>query len=380
MTAMRRRLNRTRRGFTLAEMLVSIVVMSLVTASAVSFYRFQVRAIKSGSGRLESVQNLRYVENIIDRELRLAGGVSGQPLIVMAHPLAVVFNVNLVTRAAGDRSAVYYNPNADSLTTEALDSTRARALPLVAKIYPTQNYADASGNHSGAETIAYFLLADPSSGRNDIYTLFRRVNDRDSTVVARNIQVPTDTAYFFRYWRTDATGTLSQVPNASLPIYWDNAGHLADSLRVVDMRINTWYHDASANTDIIRGVQASTKLLNAGLLRQVTCGAAPLPATNVSATLVYDVNGAPSLVHLTWDASLEETGGEKDVALYMIQRRATGSTGDWATLANLPANASASYAYDDRALASGSWTWSIVAQDCSPSNSVPTLSGSVTIP
>jgi prepilin-type N-terminal cleavage/methylation domain-containing protein len=375
----RRSRRRARRGFTLVEMIVSIMVMSVVTAAAITFYRFQVRAIRSGTGRLESVQNLRYVENIIDRELRLAGGVSGQPLIVMAHPMAVVFNVNLVTRAAGDRSAVYYNPNADSLGTEALDSSRARQLPLVGKVYPTQNYSDASGNRSGAETIAYFLRPDPGSGRNDIYTLFRRVNDRDSTVVARDLQVPADTAYFFRYWRTDATGTLSLVPNASLPIYWDNAGHVADSLRVVDLRINTWYHDASS-ANIIRGVQASTKLLNAGLLQQNTCGSAPLPATNVTAALTLDASGTPAYVHLAWNASLEETGGEKDVALYMIQRRATGSTGDWATLANLPANASATYTYDDRALASGSWSWAIVAQDCSPSNSALALSGSVTIP
>lgn len=370
----------TRRGFTLVEMLISVVVMTIVTAAAASFYQFQGRALKSASGRLESVQNLRYVENIIDRELRLAGGVPGQPLIVMAHPLAVVFNVNLVTRVAGDRSAVYYNPNADSLATESFDSSRALPLPVAGRVYPTQNYNDASGNRSGAETIAYYLLPDPSSGRNDIYTLFRRVNDRDSTVVARDIQVPTDTAYFFRYWRTDATGTLSQIPNASLPIYWDNAAHITDSLRVVDMRINTWYHDPHANKDIIRGVQTSTKLLNAGLLTQATCGSAPLPASSVVATLQLDSTGTPAAVHVTWNASPEETGGEKDVALYMIQRRASSSTGDWTTLANLPANASATYSYDDRALSSGSWTWAIVAQDCSPSNSAQALSASVTIP
>lgn len=368
------------RGFTLPEVLLSLTIMMVVMASAVTFFRFQVRAIESGTGRLESVQNLRYVQNIIDRELRLAGGIQGQPLVVMAHPMAVVFNVNLVTRTAGDKGAVYYNPDADSLATEGFDPARARPLPLVAKSYPAQLYTDDGGNRSPAETIAYFLRADSSTGRNDIYTLFRRVNDRDSTIVARNIQVTSDSAFFFRYWRTDAAGTLSAVPNASLPLYWDDASHVADSLRVVDLRINSWYRDTRANKDVVRTIVSSTKLLNAGLLQQSTCGSAPLPARNVSAALQYDAFGAPTFVHVTWDASPEEANGERDVALYMIRRRPVGSTGPWSTLANQPANGVASYAFDDHGLVTGTWNWAIVAQDCSPANAAPALSASVVIP
>lgn len=371
---------RDRSAFTLAEVMLSLTILLVVMAAAVSFFRLQVRAIESGTGRLESVQNLRFVQNIIDRELRLAGGIVGQPLIVMAHPMAVVFNVNLVTRLAGDRGAVYYNPDADSLATEAFDAASARLLPLVARVYPAQTYTDDAGNRSTAETIAYFLRADASAGRTDIYTLFRRVNDRDSTMIARNIQVPADSVYFFSYWRTDAAGTLAQVPLASLPIYWDAANRAADSLRVVDMRINAWYRDTRANKDVIRSIATSTKLLNAGLLQQTTCGTTPLPARNATATLMVDAFGAPTHVQITWDASLEEAGGERDVALYMIRRRQTGSTGPWATLTNMPANGSASYAWDDHDLVPGDWTWSIVSQDCSPANGAPALSAPVTIP
>jgi prepilin-type N-terminal cleavage/methylation domain-containing protein len=371
---------RSRRGFTLAEVLLALTIMLMVMAAAVKFFRFQVRAIEGGTGRLEAVQNLRYVQNVIDRELRLAGGISGQPLLVMAHPMAVTFNVNLVSRVADDKGAVYFNPDADSLGTEGFELARARALPIVSKVYPGQDYLDETGNRTTAETISYFLRADAASGRNDIYSLFRRINDRDSTVVARNIQVPTDTVYFFRYWRTDATGTLSAIPNASLPIYWDAANRAADSVRVVDMRINSWYRDTRMNKDVIRSIETSTKLLNAGLLQQTVCGTAPLPARNVVATLVLDGSGNPTHVSITWDNSLEEANGERDVALYMIQRRATGSTGAWTTLSNSPANNSASYSFDDRDLVSGSWTWSVVAQDCSPANSAPAMSASVTIP
>lgn len=371
---------RPRRGFTLPEVLISLTIMMVVMASAVSFFRLQVRAIQSGTGRLESVQNLRFIQDAIDRELRLAGGIPGQPLIVMAHPMAIVFNVNLVTRTPGDKGAVYYNPDADSLAADAFDPSRAEALPLVGKAYPAQLYTDDGGNRSTAETVAYFLRADSSTGRNDIYTLFRRVNDRDSTIVARNIQVTADSAFFFRYWRTDASGALSIVPAASLPLYWDDAGHVADSLRVVDLRINSWYRDTRANKDVVRTVVSSTKLLNAGLLQQSTCGSAPLPATAVGAALQTDGSGAPTLVHVTWAASLEEASGERDVALYMIQRRPAGSTGPWSTLTNQPANGAASYAFDDHDLVSGTWQWAIVAQDCSPANAAPALSPSVVIP
>ena len=131
--------------------------------------------------------------------------------------------------------------------------------------------------------------------------------------------------------------------------------------------------------DVVRTTSMSTKLLNAGLLGQSTCGSPPLPARNVAAALELDAGGAPSVVRVTWDASLEETAGEKDVSLYLVQRRPTAGL-VWETLSNLPANGSASYSADDRALASGSWTYAVVAQDCSPANSTPVLTFSIVIP
>jgi prepilin-type N-terminal cleavage/methylation domain-containing protein len=369
---------RRRHGFTLIEVLISMTLLLVIIVSVTTAYRSQIRAITKASGRFEAIQNLQFVQNAIDRELRLSGGVGGQPLIVMAHPMSLVFNVDLVTRRAGDASAVYYNPDADSLATEGFDPANARALPLVAKNYPAQIYRDGSGNASTSETIAYFLRRDMSASRDDIYTLYRRANARDSTVVARNIQVPGDSVYFFRYWRTNATGVLSEVPLNTLPQYWDGATRVADSIRVVDLRINSWFHDATTNADVIRGTSSSTKLLNAGLLNQSACGTAPLPARNID-THVDSLDGSPALVRITWDASLEETTAEKDVALYLVQKRPFGGA-VWETLSNVPANNSASYSYEDHALAQGSWEYAVVAQDCSPSNSGPLVSLTVVIP
>jgi hypothetical protein len=204
------------------------------------------------------------------------------------------------------------------------------------------------------------------------------VNALDSTVVARNIQVPADSVYFFRYWRTNATGTLSQLALNTLPHYWDGATRVTDSIRVVDLRLNTWFRDATSNSDILRGTTSSTKLLNAGLLNQSACGTAPLPARNILAE-IQNVNGSPASVRITWDASLEETTAERDVALYLVQKRPLAGT-VWETLTNVPANNSASYTWDDGALAQGSWEYAIVAQDCSPSNSGPVVSLTIVIP
>ncbi|MBA4070227.1 MAG: hypothetical protein C0497_00055 [Gemmatimonas sp.] len=369
---------RRRAGVTLIELLLSMVIMLVVMGAAVSFFRVQARAAETGAGRLEALQSLRAVQSGIDRELRLAGGLTGQPLIVYASATAIAFNVDLVTRTAGDRSAVYFNPDADSLAAGAWDPVRARILPGSTRSYPATLYVDEGGNRSTAETVAYFLRPEASAARSDAYTLFRRVNDRDSTIIARNLIVPSDSA-FFRYWRTDASGALTAVPSASLPLYWDNAAGITDSLRVVDLRISTWYRDGRANRDVIRTMTSSVKLLNAGLLRQTTCGAAPLPARSPTATLVTDAGGAPVAVHVEWTNSLEEGAGERDVTLYFIQRRpSTG--GDWVILANQPATGASGYAFDDQPPVSGTWQYAVVAQDCSPSNSTPAVAASVVVP
>jgi len=369
---------RRRAGVTLIELMLSMVVMLVVMGAAVSFFRVQARAAETGAGRLESLQSLRSVQSEIDRELRLAGGITGQPVIVYAGPMAIAFNVDLVTRTAGDHSAVYYNPDADSLATSGWAPARALVLPGSARSYPTTTYLDDGGNPSTAETITYFLVRDASATRTDAYTLFRRVNDRDSTVVARNMIVPADSS-FFSYWRTDAAGTLSTVATANLPLYWDNAAGVTDSLRVVDLRISTWFHDGRANNDVIRTITSSVKLLNAGLLRQETCGAEPLPGRDATATLITDAGGAPVSVRVGWTNSLEESGGERDVTLYIIQRRPS-SGGAWTILSNQPATGASSYTFDDQPPVSGSWQYAVVAQDCSPANSVPALSPTVVVP
>ena len=86
-----------RAGFTLIEMMMAILLTMLVFAITIPFFRMQTKALDGGAGRLDALQNARYAQSAIDRELRLAGGAPGQPIIVQAAPFAVTFNVDLVT-------------------------------------------------------------------------------------------------------------------------------------------------------------------------------------------------------------------------------------------------------------------------------------------
>jgi type II secretory pathway pseudopilin PulG len=385
-----------RAGFTLIEMMMAVLLTMMVFAITIPFFRSQTTALDGGAGRLDAAQNAHFAQSAIDRELRLAGGVTGQPIIVQAAPFSITFNVDLVTTQTNDPDATYYNPNADTLAVESWLPARAKALPTSAVTYPTAEYYDGNGFQSHAETISYFLYLDASSGRNDLYTLFRRVNDRDSTVVAHNMWIPTDTNYFFQYSRTDSSGNIINIPRASLPIYWNTTGDWADSIRFVQMRIAGLYRDVRKAKDITRTIYHSTRLLNAGMLKQATCGAAPLAPGTVTATQMDAGSSSNPLilpgpwttadtlplaeVQVVYLASPEEAGGAKDVASYVIQRTIHGTT-NWQVLGNLVANGSASYTWNDYTFQTGVWDYGVVAVDCTPLYSpVKVSTGSVTNP
>lgn len=365
-------------GFTLIEMMMAILLTMLVFAITIPFFRVQTIAVDVGAGRLDALQNARFAQNAIDRELRIAGGVTGQPIIVQAAPFAVTFNVDLVSRMANDANATYYNPSADSLSTDSWEPSRQKALPTASKVYPTSFYYDASGNQSTAETLSYFLYTDASSGRADIYTLFRRVNDRDSTVVTRNIWIPIDTAYFFHYYKSSNTGALTMIPAASLPIYWDATSRIQDSISVVEMRVAGLYRDVRRATDVTRTIYHRTALLNYGKLKAAICGDPPSAPTAVTAIQILDTLAAIQKIRVSWTASASESGGERDVGLYVVQRRLVSNT-DWEPLQNVVAQGLSSYSFDDYAFVSGTWIYGVFAQDCSPSNSAVTAAATAVI-
>ena len=100
-----------REGVTLIEMMIAIVLFVLVFGLAVPFFRYQARSVSASAGRLDALQNARYAQNAIDRDMRIAGIgiVDQQPLIVQADGFAVTFNADLATKDQNDPSSIYYD-------------------------------------------------------------------------------------------------------------------------------------------------------------------------------------------------------------------------------------------------------------------------------
>lgn len=377
---------RSRTGVTLIELLISMVLFVMVFGVAVPFFRFQSRAVSGSAGRQDALQNARFAQNAIDRDIRMAGAgvVSTQPTIVQADKFAVTFNADLTTADSMDPSAMYYDPSVDSNATISMTTLAKIQLPLSAKYYPDTNY-QAGAIPSRAETISYWVAPDSAPGRAGQYILYRRVNILPPRIVTRGLMIGANQS-FFTYFRPDSTGKLDSIRTSSLPLYHvapvhgsaADSGKLAwvDSIRVVRVLASGQYNDPDKGT-ITRSVQSSTKLINAGMVRAISCGDQPLPAVGATATPSPAVN--PTKVVISWNASLDQDNGEKDVERYMVFKRSVADS-DWGEPRASISASQPSYTIDDTDLLTGTWVWAVVAQDCSPQNSTLNTTNSITIP
>jgi type II secretory pathway component PulJ len=375
-----------REGVTLIEMMIAIVLFVLVFGLAVPFFRYQARSVSASAGRLDALQNARYAQNAIDRDMRISGiGIlSTQPMIVQADGFAVTFNADLETKDKNDPNSIYYDADIDSSGTDAMSNANKITLPLSAVLYPDSNYSS-NGIMSPAETVQYWLAKDSTATRTDQYILFRRVNALPPRVVAKGIIVPAGKT-FFQYLKPNAAGGLDSIKTAQLPLFHSAPVHgspadsgksaVTDSIRVIRMTVTGLYNDPDKGA-IMKTVQSSTKLLNAGMVRSTVCGDIPIAVTNAAAVPTGPV-GAPTKVTLTWVKSLDQDAGEKDVARYLVFKKLSTSA-DWGSpMADLAASQN-SYTLDDTTLPAGLWVYGIVAQDCSPANSAVTSTNTITI-
>jgi type II secretory pathway pseudopilin PulG len=385
---------RARRGFTLAETLLSMTLMLTLIGLSTQLFRKQSQAVSTQNGRLDAQSNSRYALSMLDRELRMAGAgvVDAQPLLVEAGPLAITFNANLVALDTGDIGAVYINPDADSAGVDALKTNEKITLPGTSIQYPDSTYMQASGITSNAETISYWLSHDSTSSRANEYILFRRVNARPARIVAKGIIYGGATDTVFQYMKSDTLGVLTPISPASLPLTHSAVVHgsqadagtaaLIDSIRQVNVQFTTVYHDARTNADTFRRLQLTIHLMNAGLIHHSTCGNQPISVTSPTAT-VFAANGGTipqTYVRLTWSPSSTDGGGERDVERYALYRRLTGATTFDQPFASVPGG-SPSYTFQDTDIISGqSWIYGVAAQDCTPSSSAVSVTTSVVIP
>jgi prepilin-type N-terminal cleavage/methylation domain-containing protein len=374
-------------GFTIIEVLVSMVILLVVVAVTVETFRRSSDLLAAQGGRMEAQQNARFAVTTLDRDLRVAGVgvVADQPLLVEAANTALVFNVDLISRVPGDVGSVYVDTSADSNATSVWKSVNKLLLPGLSAYYPQSTYVQSGGVPSGAETIAYYLSPDSTSSVSNEYILYRRVNATTPSVVARGIEYSAgDTV--FQYYKVDTTGKETAIPMTSLPLYHKATIHgsaadtgkyaLVDSINMVRVRLNAFYKDPKLGI-VKRPLISVVRIMNAGLNQQTSCGDPPLGVSVTDSTSL--AGAAIPFVTIMWAASPDDGGGEKDVQTYTIYRRQPGATFS-APFASVPAG-SATYSFTDNNVASGDqWVYGVAAQDCTPSSSPIGKTGTIVVP
>lgn len=366
-----------RGGFTLVEMVVAMALTLIVFAITLPFVRVQSRALADNAGRLDAEQVARYAQRVIDKELRVATADVGQPLIVYAGPMGIAFNANLIARDATDPSALELDTSADTTLSEAWRVGLASAIPLTSRSYPTTTYTDAIGAASRNETVMYFLRSDTVTTRNDIYVLYRRVNNRDSVVVVRGLHVPADSSFFTYY--TISSGALTPVSSAILPLYWDST--TAGNIRAVRVRSAGYFRNIETSEEVIRTINWTVMLTNR-LATGRDCGAAPAVPPHSSAadfSLTRVNNAYPLRVELDFDASTDDAGASADVTHYVIERRIAAGT--WTSIATVPATRASAYQWTDvRPTLVGTVEYGVRAVDCGGLSSTRATRSNVSLP
>jgi len=384
-----------RRGFTMIEILVAIVILGFVMGGAIRFFRAMNVSVSKTGDRMDTMQNLRYAVFTLDRELRNAGAgtVEPQPTLMYINSSEVVFNADIVSLTPNSPTAVNYNPDADPNASNEVSYAQRFTLPLTAISYPDTTYRTTGGQLSPAETVTYYFTPDSTTSRGDDYLLMRQVNASAPSVVARNLLAYPGHA-FLEWLRTDTLGNLIQVTAAGSSPYpalpWRHIapvhGSLADtvsngayidSIRAVRVYLSAT-NGRTGTDQIQRSLVYTIRIPNAGLTKQRSCGDQPIFNRTVTATFVG--TAAAPVVRLTWTPGVDESGGEKDIERYVIYRRtaAMGAFDD--ALQSVPAG-QASYTFDDASVLNDStYIYGVTALDCTPLESSVSLAAAIAIP
>ncbi|MEE8062398.1 MAG: prepilin-type N-terminal cleavage/methylation domain-containing protein, partial [Gemmatimonadales bacterium] len=91
-----------RRGMTLVEMLVALIIFTIILAGALGALRSQSRGFDRGSDDMSMLQNMRFAADLLDQEIRTAGTnlAADQPPVVYAGANAFAINADLTSNVA----------------------------------------------------------------------------------------------------------------------------------------------------------------------------------------------------------------------------------------------------------------------------------------
>src|SRR5262249_37793115 len=109
-----------------------------------------------------------------------------------------------------------------------------------------------------------------------------------------------------------------------------------------------------------------------------SCGDEPIAPTGFVGS--YQFVAPDKTVRLSWNPSVDETGGEKDVIRYVVWRRQVANLSWGDPYESIPAGLP-SYTWVDEVVSPGGvYMYAIAAQDCTPTMSQIATVGPIAIP
>ncbi len=374
---------RSTAGFSLVELLITLIVLTLIMGTTVMFFQTQSRSFARGNESIDVLQNARYSVTHVERILRTLGaGVTGQqPMLVYGGNDVVAFNTDYTESDTTDfRWAVNWNPSIPAEDAMVWRLENAGAIPNTSYTYPPQTFLLGSGLPSPAETKIFWLSLDTTTARSDDYVLWERTNSGQREYIARNILAYPGRPFFqyFLHRRTIGVPNLVIATGSDLPLQrrvLQSTFTSADSSNAVrpdsvtairiNLRITNGKTGAEERT---RDFSQLIQVPNNGLPSPVVCGRAPFPPNAVTA--VPDPAPGSGIVWLQWTRSPDHEGGEHDIRQYIVYLRPDTATVWRDPLILVAADSSVSYETPIGGLASGStYRFGVVAQDCTPNSS-----------
>jgi len=375
-------------GFTIVELLVSLLVFGVVMTMAFRFLQVQNEGFRKGLDYMATLQTLRYAVGTLEQDIQTAGTnlVDGQPEVVYAGEDVVAFNSDYASRTPFDPFAVFFDPDLEDRVARSLTRDRRALIPESSFYYPDSTYRDGSGLAGPAETLIFFFTPDDNTEREDDYALYRQVNMEEPQLVASDL-LQVEGEPFFRYLTDNGLGVDSiaddLLPLAhTAPIHGSQADtgrvSLVDSIRAVRVTVaatNGKEGELERTSELTRIV----RMPNMGFGMLEVCGSRPILGSGLSATLSADEGGNP-IVHLAWAKAVDEAGGENDIVRYVIWRKEVGVTEWEEPYLSIPAGQD-SYVYQDADLVPGkTYQYALATQDCTPTLSSMISASAIYIP
>lgn len=394
-----------RRGFTLIELVITLMVAGLAVLATMVVFQAQNRTSSSQRVQVDAQQNGRVGLDVIVREVRQAGAnidkFHSQVALIDAAPYQLTFNGDIRTGVGGD-------PSMES----SAQVPRADGNHYTPGAFLSENLEDLTHFNNGAETVR--LTLDTSGDGTvtavdtvettqigDDFQLVRQVNGGDLEPVAQCLRGPRlgssgeHPVPIFQYWGpfngaatnrlwgdTNNDGQLSQTELGTLtPV---SQAELANVREVVvtlealsDDLQRTAAERRAASTRLTTTVRPRNLGINASNLS--ACGVPPEPPSGLLAVDTPDDPGRS--ITLTFQASYDEMTGEQDVREYSIYRRRVGQSSFGAAIYRVLAAGQTIYTFvndeshskraEDAPEDGVAYEYYVTAWDCEPQESNP---------